>query len=234
MGILVNFAKWLFVLCLPFLLFTAVVAAAFNSAWLYTRGFERNNVSATTGLSKEELAKTARGLIRYFNSDEDYINLTVTKDGQPFTLFNEREASHLKDVKDLVQLDYRVLLGTTIYCMAFAVFALTWRRREHLLALARGLVWGSGLSLAIMGALGLGTLVGFDQLFLRFHLFSFANDLWQLDPSRDYLIMLVPRDFWFENVLIGAIVGVIGALILGGIGTYLVVRTRTTHKDRPG
>ena len=75
-------AKWLLILCLPVLLLTASIALAVNSQWLYQTGFERYDVSRTTGLAQTELNKVATGLIRYFNSGEETINLVVEKDGK--------------------------------------------------------------------------------------------------------------------------------------------------------
>ncbi|MBA7654039.1 hypothetical protein ES703_61913 [subsurface metagenome] len=216
--ILFIMAKWLFILCLPLLLLTASIAGAVNSLSLYKYGFEKYNVGQTTGLTEAELEKAAAGLINYFNSDEEDISLTVIKDGKPFVLFNEREATHLRDVKGLFRLDYRVLLGTLVYALAYAGVSL-WRKNRR--QLAWGLVGGSGLTLTLMLALGLGTLLNFNQLFLQFHLLGFANELWLLDPSKDYLIMLFPRGFWYDATLFCAIATGIGAVILGGVGFFI-------------
>ncbi len=116
------FTKSLFILCMPFFLFTASIGIAINSHWLYKAGFEKYNITQVTGISLPELNKAATGLIRYFNSSEEYINLQVIKDGQPFTLFNEKEVQHLKDVKGLIWLDYKVLLGTFLYLLIYAGF----------------------------------------------------------------------------------------------------------------
>ncbi|MBL7125056.1 MAG: DUF1461 domain-containing protein, partial [Dehalococcoidales bacterium] len=177
MRILGIAAKWLFMLCLPVLLLTASLGWATNSLWLYEYGFEKYNVSQVTGLAEVELEKAAAGLIGYFNSDEDYISLTLVKDGEPFELFNQREVIHLKDVKGLIWLDYWVLLGTLVYVLAYAGISLFWRKRRYWRRLAWGVVGGGGITLALMLALGLGTLLGFDQLFLQFHLISFTNEL---------------------------------------------------------
>ena len=83
--------KWLFVLCLPVLLLTASIGIAFNSLWLYEYGFEKYGVSRATGISPLQLEHTARELINYFNSGEEYIDVTVVKDGQPIQLFNREE-----------------------------------------------------------------------------------------------------------------------------------------------
>jgi integral membrane protein (TIGR01906 family) len=215
-------AKWLFILCLPLLLLSASIGVAINSLSLYKYGFEKYDVGQTTGLAEEELEKAAAGLISYFNSNEEHISLTVIKDGQPFVLFNEREVTHLRDVKGLFWLDYWILLGTLIYALAYAGVSLwrkDWRR------LAWGLVGGSGLTLVLILALGLGALFNFDQLFLQFHLLSFTNELWLLDPTKDYLIMLFPRGFWYDTTLICALATVVGAVILGGVGVLIYSST---------
>jgi integral membrane protein (TIGR01906 family) len=219
-------AQGLFILCLPVLLLMASIGGAVNSLWLYKYGFEKYNVSQTTGLSEVELEKAARGLIGYFNSDEEYISLTVTKDGQPFELFNQREVIHLRDVKGLIWLDYRVLLGTLIYVLGYAGLSLFWRKRRYWRRLAWGVVGGSSITLASMLALGLGTLLGFEQLFLQFHLISFANDFWLLDPTTDYLIMLFPQGFWYDVFLFCALATAFGAVVLGGVAGVYLRRTK--------
>jgi len=210
-------AKWLFMLCLPILLLTASIGWATNSLWLYQYGFEKYNVSQTTGLADSELEKAAAGLIGYFNSDEEYISLTVKKDGKPFVLFNQQEVIHLKDVKGLIWLDYWVLLGTLVYVLAYAGVCLFWRKRRYWRRLAWGVVGGGSITLALMLALGLGTLLGFDQLFWQFHLISFTNELWLLDPTKDYLIMLFPQGFFYDTALFCALATGGGAVVLGGL-----------------
>lgn len=203
------------------LLVTATIAFEFNSLWLYKNGFEKYNVSQTTGLSEVELEKAARGLINYFNSDEEYISLTVIKDGKPFELFNQREVAHLKDVKGLVRLDYRLLLGAAIYVGAYAGICLFWRRRRR--RLAWGVVGGSSIALGMMLALGIGSTVqGFGQLYTQFHFLAFTNEFWMLDPTKDYLIMLVPDGFQYDMAMLFAKIVIGIAVTLGGVaGGYL-------------
>lgn len=220
-------AKWLFMLCLPILLLTASIGWAVNSLWLYEYGFRKYDVSQTTGLAEVELDKAATGLISYFNSDEEFISLTVIKNGEPFELFNQREVLHLRDVKGLIWLDYWVLLGTLIYALGYAGVSLFWWRRRYWRRLAWGIVGGSGIALALMLALGLGTILNFDQLFLQFHLLSFANELWQLDPTRDYLIMLFPQGFWYDATVFCALATAALAIILGGVGGGYLLFTRS-------
>ena len=218
MGFIGKITKWIFILCLPVMLLTASIAWAVNSVWLYEYGFTKYNISQQTGLVLSELDKTVGGLIQYFNSEDENISLKVVKDGRSFELFNQREVAHLRDVKNLFWLDYRVMLGTTIYVLSFAGIYLF--RRKDRRKLASCVVIGSGLTTAIILALGIGAVISFDQLFLQFHLLSFANDFWQLDPTKDYLIMLFPQGFWYDATLFCALATVVGALGLGGVSVW--------------
>ena len=216
--------KWILMLCLPILLLAASIGLAVNSHWFYEYDLEKYAVSQTTGIAGVELEKAAIGLIAYFNSGETNISLTVVKDGEPFELFNQREVAHLRDVKGLIRLDYWILLGMLTYTLGYAGISLFWRRERYCRQLARGIIGGSGITLALMLAMGLGIVLNFDQLFLQFHLLSFTNELWQLDPARDYLIMLFPRGFWYDAAIFCALTTSGLAIILSGTaGGYLLL-----------
>ena len=217
-------ARIIFVICFPILLFTAAIGIAFNSRWLYQYGFNKYDISAVTGISPAELNKAAGGLVRYWNSGEKYIDLTVLKDGQPFTLFNEREIVHLKDVKALVWLDYRSLLFAGLYCLVYATFALWWRRPCFSRELAVASFAGSLASLGLLAVLGVMALTDFNGFWWQFHIISFSNDFWLLDPSRDYLIMMFPEGFWFDSVLVVASLAFSFALLIGAFSLFKVRR----------
>lgn len=190
----------------------------FNSLRLYQNGFEKYNVGEVTGLDDQELEKVARGLISYFNSSDELISINVSRDGESFELFNQREINHLKDVKGLVRLNSYLFIGMAVYAGIYA--GISWHRKRNRRLLARSLVIGSAITLGIIVALGAGSmLLDFNRLFTQFHFIAFTNDLWMLDPSRDYLIMLFPQGFWFDAaLLLGKIAaGAAAGLMAGGI-----------------
>ena len=227
MRILSIAARWLFILCLPILLISATIGWAVNSAWLYKYGFQKYDVGQTTGLAEVELESAATGIISYFNSGDEDISLTVMKDGEPFDLFNDQEIDHLRDVKNLIWLDYWTLLAALVYTLGYVAVSLRWWKDWR--RMIQGVVMGSGITLALMLALGLGIFLGFDQLFWQFHIISFTNELWQLDPSTDYLIMLFPRDFWYDAAVFCALSTSGIALVIGGAAGGYLLSTRRRH-----
>ncbi|MBM2831389.1 MAG: integral rane protein [Dehalococcoidia bacterium] len=141
----------------------------------------------------------------------------MIKDGREFELFNEREKVHLRDVKELIQFGRRLRLGLLAYVLLFVVLARWWGGRGFGRALARAGLFGAGLTLALIFAFGLVTLVGFDWLFLQFHLLSFSNEFWMLDPATDYLIRLVPQGFFYDATLFVTLATLVEAVLLEGL-----------------
>ena len=80
--------------------------------------------------------------------------------------------------------------------------------------LCRRILWGAEATVALVAVVGLISLVAFDQLFLLFHQVSFANDFWQLDPRRDFLVMMFPEGFWLDATFFVAYLTIGGAAVL--------------------
>jgi len=228
--------KWLFILCLPVLLVATSLGWAVNSLWLYKSGSQRYNVSQTladTGLnlSDSELESVYAELIDYFNSDEEYVSITVLKDGAPFQLFRPEEVIHFRDVKWLIWLDYWLFFGTLTYALAYTGVSLFWRRRRYWRRLSLGVVAGSGITIAGMLALGLGTLFDFGQLFYRFHLLFFSNLFWS---AEGYMLLLFPGLFFYDAAVLCLSITAGLAVILGGAaGICLHFAKNKTTLTRP-
>jgi integral membrane protein (TIGR01906 family) len=223
---LVITIRVIFVLCLPLLLISASLAAAANCQALYLHGFQKYDVAATTGLAAGELEKTADAIIGYWNNSEELLDVTVIKDGQPFTLFNEKEIRHMADVKKLFGLDYLILAGTLGYSFLYGLPLLLRRQRRKL---AQDIVAGSALTLLLVFIIGVSALTDFDRFFTNFHLLSFSNDLWLLNPATDYLLMLFPGGFW-QDAATYCLVAVIVAAFIPQLAATAFITQRTARR----
>jgi integral membrane protein (TIGR01906 family) len=131
-------------------------------------------------------------------------------DGAP--AFNQREISHMRDV--------RVLMGTVfpmqlIGLAAIVILAVVLNRMQGWRSVVPyGLRWGSILTLALLAALIAYILLNFDSFFLTFHRLFFEGDtfLFRLD---DTLIRLYPEQLWSDaSIIIGAMTSLMAALLL--------------------
>ena len=229
MKVALNISRWIFILFLPVTLVTSTIAVAFNSLCLYRYDFNKYHISSVTGIAPNELEEAANGIIAYWNSPDEYIHIVVNKNDQPFTLFNDREVVHMKDVKSLVRLDYAALAFTGIYCILYTGIALFWRRPRYHRELKVAGVGGGAFTLGFLGVIGVMAAANFDAFWTNFHLLSFANDFWQLDPTSDYLIMMFPEGFWSDAVIIVGVSAALLALLIGA-GSWLSFRLDARKK----
>jgi integral membrane protein (TIGR01906 family) len=214
----------LFVLCLPLCLIGNNVHWVALNPDTYREGFARYGVAERAGLDPVQLSGVARAFIDYFQAPPGRLNPGVTVNGAQRPLFNEREVAHMEDVQRLMRLVFRLGLLSALYAAAFAAGLLAWQRATGLAILGRLMLWGAALSLALLLVLATLSLVDFEELFVRFHRFSFRNDLWMLDPTRDYLLILFPEGFWLDVTLKLAAMTSAEALALAALGFYFVTR----------
>ena len=219
MKVLMAVARFIFIISIPFLLLTAAIAGAVNCSWVYTHGFEKYNIRqslADTGLylTKADMADIAHGFIHYWNSSEENINLNVRQQDKTVALFNTEEIIHFKDVKGLFRLDYAVLLGTILYCLAFGLVSVFRKKDINRKKLANAALWGSGITLGLVILLGIGTITDFNNLFYQFHLLVFTNQFWSAEGN---MLLLFPDGFWYDaaTYCVLAMAGL--AVVLGGL-----------------
>jgi integral membrane protein (TIGR01906 family) len=149
------------------------------------------------------------------SSGISYLGDLKFTDGTP--LYNERELSHMADVK-------RVVLGALrawyISLAVLILLAILARRRkwipDYLNGLRRGGIWMIGLSTALGLVAGIGIAINpevFWQFFTLFHEIFFTGDSW-LFLFSDTLIRLFPMRFWEDAFLWAAILALGGGIAL--------------------
>lgn len=226
-----------FVLLLPLLIIGTSLRGLVTDRDLMLRGFRDNHVATTTGLDDPQLQRIADAFVAYLQAPPGQIQMQVTAFGQSRLLFNDKEVGHMEDVQGLIQFFLRMQI---VAAAAVALRVVVAIGSDHATApIGRDLLWSTALMVALVALVGVLSLMDFDALWTRFHQIAFRNDLWQLDPSRDYLIMLFPEPFWFtatismatrvalQTVLI-AIVGLVLLLPISHPFTSSAVSTRPT------
>jgi integral membrane protein (TIGR01906 family) len=224
-----KIATLFFIVALPIAFLTANIRLAVNAEPVYEYATDHYDTVETTGISRQELLRASAELRSYFNTGEGAISTTVIQDGESVALYNDRETQHLRDVRDLFRLVFRVQEASLLFISTYVVLVFIWAREGTLRRLAREALIASAAGLAVLAGAGVVVLAGFESAFERFHLVAFDNDLWKLDPSRDRLIQMFPENFWYDlTVWIAAVTFVELALtaIVSGIALWL------THEPR--
>jgi integral membrane protein (TIGR01906 family) len=217
-------ATLIFVIAIPVLLVTTNLRIAFGGVWLYTYGFEKFDVSRSSGIPDSELRRVAQEIVTYWNSDAEFLSIQIA--GQP--LYNQREVIHMRDVKVLINGLFRVQEWAA--ALILLCILVGWLRE-------RGAIWkillarvrtGGIVSLTLLVSIGIALGIAFPWLFHVFHLISFNNDFWQLDPRQDALIQMFPQGFWYMTTMLVVATTALQAVLLT-FGAWLVMRRLGGH-----
>lgn len=168
------------------------------------------------GFTTADRLKWSKVSIDYLLNDQDisWLASHTLPDGSP--LFNDRELSHMLDVKVLVKAMILawMLIGLFIILMRF-VFQ--WLKSSPLFWKAISL--GGWISIGFIVAVMVGVALNFDQLFTFFHEVFFKGDTWLFYTS-DNLIRLFPMEFWSNCfIIIGVLMTGFGVLF-GLLGNH--------------
>jgi integral membrane protein (TIGR01906 family) len=168
------------------------------------------------GMTQQERLHWAPFALDYLvnSSDISYLGDLKFEDGNP--LYNERELSHMADVKNVVRGALRTWAASLAILALFAFLA--YRKKwmpDYINGLRRGGMWMIGLAIALGLVAGIGIFANpdvFDQFFIFFHSLFFKGNSWLFEYS-DTLIRLFPVRFWEDAFLWAAILA-----LGGGVG----------------
>ena len=218
----------LFVPAFAIFIVAAGVTWALNDLGLYNRGFEKYGISRATGITPAGLHDAGATIRNYFNSADEPLVVRAVVYGEERELFTEKEVHHMRDVKGLVRGVYLVGGGALVYILGVLIGGYAGSGSSYTRQLARMLLWSGVATLVALVVFGVFAAVAFPWLFWVFHLVSFSNDLWLLDPRNDYLLIMFPLGFWFDATMRVAATAAASAcaLIIGASATLLLLRRR--------
>jgi integral membrane protein (TIGR01906 family) len=144
----------------------------------------------------------------YNNAGIDFLGDQRLPDGAP--LYNERELSHMLDVKILFQ---KMITAWWILLGGLALLGVWARRGGWARAYWRGLGWGGKLTIGLIVFILAAVAISFRQLFTLFHRIFFVGDTWLFLYS-DSLIRLFPIRLWQDAFIMMGLFTILAAVLL--------------------
>ncbi|MBF15531.1 MAG: TIGR01906 family membrane protein [Chloroflexi bacterium] len=204
-----------YIILLPIFFISVNVIYITNSNWLYSYGWNRNQIENSTGLSIDQLNSGSDQIKSYFNNDEEYLNLIIIEDGIKYSLYNEKEILHMKDVKHLIKLTQNTIIFSGLFILAYYLVTIFTAKslRKSIEQIRRSSKISAYSTVGFLAFVGLLASINFTWLFRQFHFISFSNDLWQLNPNTDYLIAMFPQRFFLETTIFIGVLTIIEFII---------------------
>lgn len=217
MKILFKIFSTLISLTLPFFLLMGSIRILLNPFFLdyeYNQpGFPADEFGFTTA---DRLKWGKLSLIYLTNNEsDDYLGTLKFDNGSP--LYNERELSHMLDVRLLVKAALKAWYGVILFLIVMMLFYWrTQRMRQYWKAFS----YGGWLTLGLILLVIAGVFINFNQLFAGFHAIFFEGDTW-LFFTNDTLIRLFPEKLWSDAFIYMGIFTLAEALVCVLVGGRL-------------
>ena len=192
------------IITLPYILIMFSIRVLFTPSFL---AFEYNFPGFPEdpyGFTTEERMKWGTESIQYlFNNEEpQFLGNLRFDNGSP--IYNEREISHMVDVKVLLQQTLTVFYFLVAIYLLIIIWSILKRQKKMLWD---SLSKGGWLTVGLIGMILLAVAVSFNALFTAFHRIFFEGDTWLFYYS-DTLIRLFPIRLWQDAFIFMGIITV--------------------------
>ena len=214
MKILVKLLQILVTIAIPFALILTAMRIFFIPPFVRLEYNAPGFPADPYGFSKSDRIHWATLSLNYLNNNEgiEFLGNLKFADGSP--VFNERELSHMEDVKVFFKTAMQTWLWLFIFLVAAGILA--WRS-GLLPAFWRAVSAGGWLTLGLIGLIMVTVFLNFNALFTAFHRIFFEGDTWLFYFS-DTLIRLFPMRLWQDLFIAIGVYSVALALFLGLLG----------------
>ena len=168
-----------------------------NTDSFYTEQYIAVNAPENTGMSIEDLDKTTAMLLDYLNDRRDDLELQVEKWGVMKPVFDDRETSHMVDVKKLYSFFAKVMyISLTVSVITLVYLFRKDGKTRFFVSAVKGYKTALVAAIILCVIFATAFTVGFNSFWTLFHKVMFTNDLWLLDPRVSTMINMYPLPFW--------------------------------------
>ena len=211
-------------------LFLAILLAnailIINTDSFYEFEFNKNNTALKTGIAKSDLSLVVDNIQDFFHEESnEKINMPIYINGIKKQLFNSKEIHHMIDVKNLIQnikfVNY-LLWAIALIMLLMKITLSKEKKLNSLHIIAKSyFIYSVSILISILILIALS----FRWIFYFFHIISFDNNLWILDPRTDYLIKIFEEVFFMDAAIFIGILTLFSSIII-----FLSVKTITKYK----
>lgn len=151
----------------------------------YLRQVQKLNWGQFSKVEKETIANDLWRIINFGVTSKEVFTNSIG-------FFSAKEITHLKDVAEIFKFIRIICLISLVITILLSAYFIKKRKRIEKFFLI-GI-----LSILIFGIV---VLLTFEKSFILFHIISFDNDLWLLNPETDLLINIFQEDFFVHSFI---------------------------------
>ena len=178
----------------------------------YEKEYEKYTVTEALNMKIVDVMKVTDHMMAYLIGKEDELSIVTEVDGQTQDFFNEQDRLHMADVRNLFLGGLKLRTVCLIVFLVLLVLLIA-RKEDWKHLLPKAYFIAVGVFLALIAFLAVAFSIDFTKCFTIFHQIFFTNDLWLFDEDTDYMIRMLPEEF-FSDMVIRIGMSFVGMLLL--------------------
>lgn len=203
------------------LIISAVEIAVYADYGYFEKEYEKydvNNEAGIVNMEMDELIYVTKEMMSYLRGNRENLVVYANIDGSEKEFFNDREKSHMADVRDIFVVALYVRVGGAIMSLMSLVnlfMILYWK--DIKLLIFKAYLWTLGVLGVIVTTLAIWAYVDFTGAFYKFHALFFSDYEWLLDANTSRLINILPEGFFVDTAIRIVVIFIMLILIMGGL-----------------
>ncbi|MBM01794.1 MAG: TIGR01906 family membrane protein [Chloroflexi bacterium] len=174
--------------------------------FIYDYNIATYSIDQRTSLNLEKIKEVNLNIKTYFFNKDELLDVDI---------YSDKEVHHMKDVKSIMNLIFNLgKILSIVFCVLIFLLYSYFGVHPNKVILYSIILFSSILIL-----LGTSFLLFFQEIFIIFHKIAFNNDLWILDPNKDYLLMMFPEDFFRDVAVL-----ILGTSFLLNVIVYFLLK----------
>lgn len=179
------------------LLYIAFFGAVMNHSFLRDVNIKLG-IHEKLQMSEADLAVVADSMVSFTKGEQDTLQVRVTMDGEERDFYNEKEITHIEDVRELVR---NVRIFVVCCAVIFTVGTVALCFKKEIAKLAGGFLISLGMIIALAAFIAVVAVNDMQAVIHGFHHMFFDNDLWLLNPTKDMVVWLFTNDIYAEAII---------------------------------
>lgn len=198
------------------LLMSAFEIAMYADFGYYEKEYEKYDVLSDLDMEMDDVMYVTEEMMAYLRGNREELSVITTVEGKKQDFFNEQDRFHMWEVQKLFLGGLKLRRGAAIV-LSISLIVLFLMKEKRLKTLCRSYQIVLGVLTALLVGLGIWMAVDFNAVFTLFHEIFFDNDLWIFDPTKDYMIRMLPEGLFYDFVIR------IGGFFVAGLMILLVI-----------
>ncbi len=216
----------LIVLTAFFVLFDfCIYFVVFSPGYLMNR-YRKYDVAGQLSMTETDLRSVTELLTDYVKGKEDSIEITVPVRGKEDLFYNEKDLSHMRDVRQIIITIRDLMILSVFAVFLFAIFLI---KGKDVKAFRNGTFIAIGFIVLLATVVAVAANVNLDWMIVFCHNIFFNNSDWLLDPRVDNLIYLCPEQLFIDA---GKVCGIIWISFLVIVTVFTVLGQKLVKNVR--